>query len=252
MAEGTPYVYLILGPPGAGRRDVVADLLEDGAPNETSVLVFSPEDEPTSPMDERIAAFPNVTVAPWRLRDGRLRHDSISAADHVFILAPGRANPADAAEAAKGWMDKNGCRLARILTVVDCGLLQDCPDALPWIDACVHFSDIVLLNRRERVSNRWVQDFRDRYERARYPCHFRFVKKGRTPNPLEILEPEARRISLYFDEYVPIEEDEIEEERPDDLREDPYIERLASGQRAKPVPEIGKILDRRKRERSGE
>jgi hypothetical protein len=49
-------------------------------------------------------------------------------------------------------------------------------------------------------------------------------------------------MSLYFDELIAIEEDEFEEERPEDQKPDKYIERLASGQRAYPIPDINKLL----------
>jgi hypothetical protein len=69
------------------------------------------------------------------------------------------------------------------------------------------------------------------------------VKKGRVSNPAEVLDPEARRVSLYFDELLPIEDDEFEDEQqPDDIKIDAYIERLESGHRAKPIPEIAKFF----------
>ena len=35
---------------------------------------------------------------------------------------------------------------------------------LAWYDACVHFSDVVLLQRREGVANKWVSDFLKHHE----------------------------------------------------------------------------------------
>ena len=58
-----------------------------------------------------------------------------------------------------------------------------------------------------------------------------------------MLDPEARRLSLYFDELIPIEEDAFEdEEQPEDIKPDRYIERNASGQRIQPIPDIRKLL----------
>ena len=34
-----------------------------------------------------------------------------------------------------------------------------------WIDACVHFSDVILLNRRQQVSNAWIQQLQAHYKR---------------------------------------------------------------------------------------
>ena len=62
-------------------------------------------------------------------------------------------------------------------------------------------------------------------------------------NPVEVLDPVARRTSLYFDELLPIEDDEFEDDfQPDDIKIDIYIERLESGHRAKPIPPITKFL----------
>ena len=51
------------------------------------------------------------------------------------------------------------------------------------------------------------------------------------------------RLSLYFDELILIEDDEFEDdEQPEDTKPDKYIERLESGHRAYPIPDIQKLL----------
>ena len=101
----------------------------------------------------------------------------------------------------------------------------------------------MLLNRREGVANKWVKDFEAGYRTQCCPTRFLLVKKGRVANPFEVLEPEARRLSLYFDEHIPIEADEFEEDAlAEEIKPDPYIERLESGHRVYPVPDIGTWL----------
>jgi hypothetical protein len=234
----SPLVYLVLGIPGSGRRAILRDLVEDGLPAGAGILVFMPEGEagggPGLPE--------GVETVPWRLDGATARHGRIaSPADRIFFLAPGGADPADTVEAVAQWLRHNDCRLARILTVVNCGFLKENPEAAAWHDACIHFSDAVLLARRETAGNRWVRDYEKRFRKDRYPCVFELAKKGRVENPARVLEPEARRLSLHFDELEPLADDGMEE-APEDLREDPYLKRLESGQRARPVPDIRKLL----------
>lgn len=244
MSDTAPLVYLIYGIPDSGRREVLFDLIDGGIDAKEQVLYFRPEDEASTPFDEQLEALDNVTVASWQLSDAKVTHGPINAApDKIVFLAPGHSDPADVAEALKTWIDHNGCELARILTVTHCAFLSEHPKAKAWFDACIHFSDIVLLNRREDVNNKWIKDFESGYHKQFSTARFLLVKKGRVANPLEVLNPEARRLSLYFDELIPIEDDEFEDdEQPEDTKPDKYIERLESGLRAYPVPDIQKVL----------
>lgn len=243
MSESS-LVYFVFGSPGSGRREVIFDLIEGGISPSEHVLYFRPEAEATCAHDEKIQALQNVSVVGWQLKDCKVTHGRISAApEKIIFLAPGLSDPADCAEALKTWADHNQCEIARLVTVIDCRLLQEKPKAKAWFDACIHFSDIVLLNRREEVDNRWLKDYETDYKKACLPARILLVKKGRVANPAEVLDPEARRSSLYFDELIPLEEDEFDDEhKPEDTKPDLYIQRLESGQRAKPIPEIGKFL----------
>ena len=244
MSDQAPLVYLIYGIPNSGRRDVLFDLIDGGLEGKEQVLYFRPEGEVASPFDEQIEALDTVSIVDWKLSDATVIHGQIDAApEKIIFLAPGNCDPADAAEAIKTWTDLNSCQIARIITVVHCAFLSENSTAKAWFDACVHFSDVVLLNRREGVNNKWVKDFEVGYRKQFSPARFLFVKKGRVANPLEVLEPEARRLSLYFDELIPIEDDEFEDdEQPQDTKPDKYIERRESGQRAYPVPDIKQQL----------
>jgi hypothetical protein len=239
-----PLVYLVYGIPGSERRRVLADLIEGGLPTDEPVLYFRPANEPACPADKAIEALPNVDLVEWQLSDHKVKHGPISAAPQkIFFLAPGLGDPAEIAEALKTWIDHNSCRLGRILTVLHCAFLKEQETSRAWFDACIHFSDVVLLSRRESVDNKWLRDFKAAYRKACYPCHIELVAKGKTANPAAILEPEARRMSLYFDELLPIEEDAFDDDhRPEDLKPDRYIERNESGQRVQPIPDISKRI----------
>ena len=244
QAPPKPQVYLICGIPDSGRREILFDLVESGIDTSEQVLYFRPENEPPNPFDQKLETLENTNCTNWNLSGTTIRHGSIKAAPQkIIFLAPGTCDPVDVAEALKTWIDGNQCQLARIITVVHCDFLYQNEKALPWFDACIHFSDVVLLNRRENVSNKWIKDFEVSYRKQYCPSRFLLVKKGRVANPFEVLEPEARRISLYFDELIPIEEDEFDDDLlPEDRKPDKYIERLANGQRAHRVPDIGQFL----------
>lgn len=244
MSEEAPLIYFVLGIPNSGRRAVIFDLIEGGIDNDLQVLYFKPHEERHSSYDEKIEQLANVNVVSWRLAEKKIAHGPISAAPQkIIFLAPGTSDPADCAEALEQWSKHNQCTVGRILTVLNCQFLKETPQATAWFDACIHFSDVVLLNQREGAGNKWVKDFEETHRKGKNPARFVFVKKGRVDNPAEILEPEARRSSLYFDTLIPLEEDEFEDEyKPDDLKPDKYIECLESGQRAKPIPPIEKLL----------
>jgi hypothetical protein len=239
-----PLVYLIYGIPDSGRREILLDLIEGGIDAKEQVLYFRPEGEADSAFDAQLDALENVSVVDWKLDGTKVTHGEVSAApEKIIFLAPGNSDPANVAEAIKSWTEHNICQLARIITVAHCAFLSQTPAAQSWFDACIHFSDIVLLNRREDVGNKWIKDFEQGHHKKFSPARFLMVKKGRVVNPLEVLDPEARRFSLYFDELIPIEDDEFEDdEQPQDTKPDKYIERLESGQRAYRIPDIQKLL----------
>jgi hypothetical protein len=239
-----PLVYLVFGIPNSGRRGIIFDLIEGGMSPDTQVLYFRPASEETVPFDEQIEALENVSTVDWQLDGAKVKHGRVSAApEKVIFLASGTADPADTAEALKAWISHNDCRLGRIITVVHCSFLQEQLKSQGWYDACIHFSDIVLLGRREAVDNKWIKAFETRFKKQCLPCHIELVTKEKTKNPVAVLEPEARRASLFFDELIPIEEDEFEdEEQPEDIKPDRYIERNESGQRIRPIIEISRFL----------
>jgi CobW/HypB/UreG, nucleotide-binding domain len=253
-------IYFILGPAGAGRRAVLADLLANGLdPTARPALLSAATEAPADAAAEQsLAAVKTLARGVWSMADDRLIADVPAGATHVFVLSDGRANPVDQVEAFHAWLPSSGGELARVITVVDCKAGSEHTAMVRWYDACVHFSDVVLLNRREGVSNKWVADFVARFRKQHFPCLIEFVKHSEIANPALILEPQARRMSLLFDDTAPLTVtiseggDDDEDDGDDGTGEvvdddgapvDPYIERLAgSGRRAKEIPDIRKIL----------
>ncbi len=221
----------------------MADLIEGGlAPDDQPAVLLAAE-EAGDPVDPRLPGLARWSLLP------ELTVEAVYPAEatHIFIVFDGRKNPVDQIEAIKGWLAVNGAEIARVLCVVDCQLAERHPKLLAWFEACIHFSDVVLLNRREGVPNKWVGDFKARFEGKFYPCLFEFVKEGRVKNPALVLAPVARRMSHVFDEDEWIPVDEEDEEEGDDEVEvkpevDPYLERRNGGRRVHEIPHIEEFL----------
>jgi hypothetical protein len=239
-------IYLILGSGGSGRREVLADLIEGGLGDADRAAVLLSSAEWDDPQDGRL---PNLS--PWTMGpENQVEADMPADATHIFIVFDGRLNPVDQIEGFKSWLGDRGAEVARVLCVVNCRLLEQNPKLFAWYEACIHFSDVVLLNGREGVPNKWIADFRGKFEHKFYPCLFEFVKEGRVKNPALILAPVARRMSHVFDEqdWIAEDEDDDEDEQQEGeevemkLVEDPYLERRNGGRRVHEIPNIADYL----------
>ncbi|MFA5057910.1 MAG: hypothetical protein WC485_07335 [Opitutaceae bacterium] len=244
MSAEKPLVYLVLGAAGSGRRGIVADLLDGGLAADDQALTLLPAGEPAGTADARLGR-----TARWAWTDGRIEAPDLAGATHVFFLADGRRNPVDQVEAFQPWLAAGGGELARILCVIHCGLAAKHQELRTWFDACVHFADVVLFNRREGLANKWLSDFQAHYAGLFLPCLFEPVKAGRVQNPALILEPQARRLSHFFDaelnwEITGDDEEAAEgdEEVEAQAEQDPYLERRPGGRRVKVIPDIAGFL----------
>ncbi len=246
-------VYLILGATGSGRRELLFDLIEGGLVEGDRPAVMLSAAEPADAFDARLPA-----VSRWEWRDGMIIGNLPTEVTQVFFVADGAQNPVEQIEVFKVWLEAQGGELARVITVVDCQLAEKHAPLLAWFEACVHFSDVVLLNKRDGVENKWMSDFLTHFKKLYYPCLFEPVKEGRVKNPALLLDPQARRMTHVFDaeqdwiftnsEGEVIDEEEETEDSDEEVEakvaEDPYFVRDAAGRRAKRLPEIAKFLNR--------
>jgi hypothetical protein len=274
MTAETPLVYILLGAPGSGRREVLADLIEGGlAEGERAAVLLSANESPVEPE----GALGHV--ARWNWRDGAVEAVLPPGATHVFFVTDGRLNPIDQIEALQKWLMVVPAELGRVITVVNCRLAEKHTALVAWYEACIHFSDVVLLNRREGVANKWMSEFQARFKDLFFPCLFEVVKNGRVKNPVIVLDPQARRMSHIFDidEWTGIDLEGVEfgtegadepetehddkpakadggkkkghpNQSPDDdddwlPEKEPYFEILPNGRRAKEIPDIAKYLE---------
>lgn len=252
MSSEKPLVYLILGAAGSGRREVLADLIE-GALDETDrgAVLLSAGERAAGEVDAKLPG-----VSHWEWNDGMIVGHLPADVSHVFFVTDGRRNPVDQIEVFKAWLEAQGGELARVLCVVNAQLVEKNPSLLAWFEACVHFADVVMINKREGIENKWMSDFLAHFKKQYYPCVFEMVKDGRVKNPALILEPQARRMSHVFDEEQDwiftnsegeeIDEQEESEDGDDEIEakpeEDPYLERRNGGRRVKELPDIAKFL----------
>ena len=269
MPSDKPLIYLILGAVGSGRREVLADLIEGGLGEGERAVVLLPETEAPDPADLKLG-----TTGRWRWIDpppvdklhvdpenptmlpiATIEVEIPEGVSRIFFVTDGRRNPVDQVEAFRGWVTLQEVELARVFCVVNCRLAEKHPRLLAWYDACIHYSDAVLLNHREGVANKWMSDFQEHFKSQFLPCHFEMVKGGRVKNPALLLEPQALRVSHIFDEEIDwlltnsegeVVEDEDEVDEDEEITatpiEDIYFVRRPGGRREKEIPDIGKFL----------
>ena len=239
-----PNVYLILGCATSGRRQVLYDLISDVATEDNPFTILRESGETLNEWDEKMAGLPHVTIETYDGEVASIATDQLNPHQQNIILSPGRENPVDQVEALMPLLEASGCELSRIITVIHCDLIEAHKHMQNWYDACIHFSDACLINRGLETSNKLVQDLTDRYLENHIPCLLVPTKKGRVSNPSLILEPQARRISHYFDLNDDwLEEEDEEDEDWEGPQEDPYMVKMVNGNREKWLPDIRKLLD---------
>ena len=239
-------VYLVVGAAGSGRREVLADLIGDGLGESDRPAVLISSTEWPDPAEAKLPVRGRWTLGP----ENQVEAEMPAEATHIFILLDGRLNPVDQIEGLKSWLSDRAAEVARVLCVVNCQLLEKNPKLFAWYEACIHFSDVVLLNHRDGVPNKWIGDFKGKFEHKFYPCLFEFVREGRVRNPALVLAPVARRMSHVFDEQEWIaedeEDDEDEQQEGEEVEmkvvEDPYFERRNGGRRVHEIPHIADFL----------
>jgi hypothetical protein len=224
----------------------LSDLIEGGLGEADRPAVLLSSAERADPADANLPNVGSWTLLPEQQADAEIP----AGATHVFVVLDGRLNPVDQVEAFMSWFRDRATEVARVLCVVNCQLLEKNPKLFAWYEACIHFTDVVLLNQREGVPNKWIGEFKGKFEHKFYPCLFEFVKEGRVRNPALVLAPVARRMSHVFDEqeWVAEDEDDDEEEQEEGeevemkMEEDPYLERRNGGRRVHEIPNIADYL----------
>ncbi|MFP6854834.1 MAG: hypothetical protein VB980_03560 [Opitutales bacterium] len=230
--------YLLLGLPSSGRREILLNLA-----SESSSFFAFPHEETPHPLSSDLASLGSTCHWQWENNSFSLESPVPADVEQVFLLTDHNLDPIDQIEATKDFISANGLALGRIFTIVHCGLAEQYTELMPWYDGCIHFSDVVFLNRRENVSQKWIRAFQEDFRQQYFPCFFEFVKKGKVNNPIHVLDPTPRRLSLYFDEEFDLPRSDEDDDMEDvTLAEDPYLAKHPTGERCKPLPDTGFIL----------
>lgn len=241
-----PLVYMVLGCKGSDQFRVLADLIEFGTgKDEKSFVYYSPRDASDVETDFSVK-HREAKASSYEFAEGVLSLSVPEEADLAFVVVDGLGDPADFVEAFHTWLPESGCELGRIITVLHSDLAVAKHEAFEWFECCIHFSDVVLLAKRDNVSNKQMKAFLDHYEEECYPCLFEYVKKGRVANPSLVLDIVPRRITRIFDEPEVFEDDEEEEIEEEEVAGDPthdvFLKRISGGRRARVLPKIGEHL----------
>ena len=235
----TPLI-IVLGITGSGRSAVVKELADNAWTDGKAIRILT-ESAETSEHATR--------AERWTFKDGEARvpHPAEEAA--CILMTNGRLSAVDQMEALHQRVTNSTWQIQRVITVVDCALAHRHPELAEWYEACIHFSDAVILNRRWEVPGQWMSKFLEKYENSFYPClFFNFLKEGRLHNPAAVIEGDPLRMSHIFDEIDAVDEMEFDEdnlpEEPFDLvrQPDKYFARDDLGRRMITVPDIKEVL----------
>ncbi|MEM9226833.1 MAG: hypothetical protein AAGA45_02605, partial [Verrucomicrobiota bacterium] len=109
-------VYLILGTPGAGRREIVFDLIEGGLTADTEVDVYLPAAEGDHAFDEQLSALEQAELLSW---SGTPADAPAPGEDSVcFFLFDGCADFREQLIAFKAWQSRYRLPVRRIISVI--------------------------------------------------------------------------------------------------------------------------------------
>lgn len=231
MSLAIPKIYLILGAENSGRRSILNDLLSD-FPSKNKILYFKDVNNSTSEYDTKLESRPNLVKINFKVQECKIKHEPISDSPELIIfLSSEKCDPSDLIEGLKNWLNKNNCSLTRIITNADCRLIENNPSAEEWYNACIHFSDYVLVNNIGVNDNKWLNNWIKDQKQKFHPTRFETVKKNCVRNPADVLDSRIYRNTQFFDyndnEFL-----------SNDFEEDKYIKRLQNGERELKIKRI--------------
>ena len=244
--------YLILSSAQSGRRGLCVDVCKN-AFSESNVKVFLSENENTSTDDEILGGFANVEVVKYASADDafeKLVSLDETSTDVVLYIANSTQNLADEIENFKSVVDTGKINLVRVWSIIDCKMYEMFGKKVAsFVEALSHFADCVMLSQRSGVANATVNEIVSHFNKQYKPHIIVYMDKfNRVANTFELTIDEARRISMLFDEYDPVDDLDLDEdnlpEEPFSLerKPDPYLEKYQNGQRKNPIPDVSEFV----------
>jgi len=193
---------------------------------------------------DETSALAGLQVSTWSMSGGILKLSSEANGEDWNVLLYSHAQPPmDWLQSIVGSVRKFKWEVTRIITLVDMQMAIHRPEARRWYQACIHFSDLVLLGNRGGLNPKDVAGFQEHFEKERFPCLFDLVKNGLPRHLSWMMDSQPRRLSLVFDpdeltgHDIPAwEDDDREENEEDDRYKDPYLEKNRSGEPVLRIP----------------
>lgn len=229
-----PGAYILLGSAHEDRWKTVSQLVRYLVYNDESITLCIENSEilPHTP-ELNQARGKGMNIDRWALKPDDIVFEtepaSPSSSELLFLVSNADENPVALMEALSSWLPHKGIRVERVITWVDCERCSQSSKNQKWYEACIHFSDFVLLDRFKNLDPAWPAQFVEHFENEHYPCIIERTKKGRVRDESLLLDNQVRRITQIFD----VADNDYEEPIID-----PFFERLPDGRRSKIVPDI--------------
>lgn len=226
---------LVIGSAGSSRTEVAKDLARFAWPEGETVRVIT----------HGAVCDPDH----WSMANGTVTLPSPGDERACILITDGRTSQVDQLEKLIARAPAAGWKIVRIISTIDLPLLHRHDALSAWYKACLHFSDAAVLVGRAAVPNAWLSKFLEDVRTDSMPCLIvQLPKNGGLPNPAELIEGDARRMSLVLDDIDAADEIEFDEDNlpdePFDLvrKVDPYFERDMHGRRVLGLPDIAHVL----------
>ena len=213
-------LFLILGTPESKRRTTLAQAVDS---NDTTSHFLLPAQ----------LGLNSLTGTHWRWEKKQFTWEKISNDDieEWFFFLSNEIDLAEQFEALLSLTQENeDLKIGRILTFINSELLKtDSNDLRNWIDACAHFSDVMLFSHRENDNAGMISNLIERFKNKYYPMETHIIGNKKSPPLNRILTPIPLRVSHIFDPKELLE--------PEDSAEnDPYLASQPNGKRIIPIP----------------
>jgi len=216
------FLYPVIESPGASAPEYLAQATNDFAEGSLALLPST---------HASIDSFENINTWEWANDDSFSLPtlDQGKVEECFLFFAPDRC----IATQMEGLLDllhkHTTLELARIISFICADFLhKNLNSCSGWLDGVAHFSDVFCFTGRSNNNSSSIKSVMDRYQTLRYPLEFYQLAKKSNPWS-RILAPSARRVSHIF------ESDELLEEE-DSPENDPFLRRLANGNRQRPIP----------------
>ena len=144
------------------------------------------------------------------------------------------SNEIDLAEQIEALIDltqqNEDLKIGRILTFINSELLKtNSNDLRNWIDACAHFTDVMLFSNRKNDNAGLISNLIERFKNKCYPMETHIIGNNKKSPLNQILSPVPLRVSHIFDPKELLEPE-------DSAKNDPYLAFQPNGKRIIPIP----------------